>query len=419
MFVMCLYAHHGGGKTLAHESLIDPLREWLIDQALGEPDILKIFETACLRLSASGIPIARGRLVWQTLHPMIRAEQVMWNRGGTATFEYFAHRDRQDDLWMASPMRHVIANRLALFRRQLFGPNETLDFPVLHELKAQGYTDYCILSTPLEMVKFKIDADMLASGGILMTWATDRANGFSSDDLEALQSLQKTFALACKTVVQTRIANNVAETYLGSRAGRSVLDGNIRRGDGEEIAAVIWYSDMRNSTALAESLGREQYFKLLNAYFEAIAGPVVEHGGEVLDFIGDAVLGIFPFSDDYGMRRAAQMAAAALDDALAAARNANRDRETHGLERFGFGIGLNVGNVMFGNIGIPKRLAFSVIGQAVNEAARIEGMTKLLQKPVLASGRAAGLDAARWQSVGAHKLDGVLDPVELFALKAA
>lgn len=402
---------------MSHESLTGPLREWLIDQALGEADVLKMFETACLRLSAFGVPVARGRLVWQTLHPLIRAEQVVWNRGGAASFEFFEHREKQTETWLASPMRFVFQNRLSLFRRQLFGPNETLDFQNLHELKAQGYTDYCILSTPFESMRKHIDDEMRAAGGIVMTWASDRANGFSSDDLDALQSIQKTFALACKTIIQARISNNIAETYLGSRAGRSVLEGKIRRGDGEEISAVVWYSDMRNSTALAESLGREEYFRLLNAYFESIAGPVVEHGGEVLDFIGDAVLGIFPYADEAGLARAAQKAGAALDDALAGAKSANRDRESKGLERFGFGVGLNVGNVMFGNIGIPTRLAFSVIGQAVNEAARIESMTKLLQQPVLASKRAANTDSARWQSIGAHKLDGVLDPMELFSMR--
>ena len=224
---------------MSHDSLTRPLREWLVEQALGEPDILRMFETMCLRLSGFGIPVARARLVWQTLHPLIRAEQVVWNRGQKAEFEFFEHSEKQTDAWRDSPMRHVIVNNIGMFRRQLFGPNETLDFPILMDLKQQGYTDYAILATPLNMVKFRLDADTRATGGVLMTWATDRPSGFSSDDLDCLQGIQRIFALACKTVIQARISGNIAETYLGKRAGTSVLNGNIRRGDGQLISAVV------------------------------------------------------------------------------------------------------------------------------------------------------------------------------------
>ena len=404
---------------MSHDSLTRPLREWLVEQALGEPDILRMFETMCLRLSGFGIPVARARLVWQTLHPLIRAEQVVWNRGQKAEFEFFEHSEKQTDAWRDSPMRHVIVNNIGMFRRQLFGPNETLDFPILMDLKQQGYTDYAILATPLNMVKFRLDADTRATGGVLMTWATDRPSGFSSDDLDCLQGIQRIFALACKTVIQARISGNIAETYLGKRAGTSVLNGNIRRGDGQLISAVVWYTDMRNSTMFSESMPQDEYFSLLNAYFESLANPVVEHGGEVLDFIGDAVLGIFPYEDAAGLVHAGQRANAALEDALAQSRTVNAERQANGLEQFKFGIGLNVGDVKFGNIGIPSRLAFSVIGQAVNEVARIETLTKYLQQPVLASHRVAVLDQSRWNSVGAHKLEGVLDPVELYSFKQA
>jgi adenylate cyclase len=258
-----------------------------------------------------------------------------------------------------------------------------------------------------------------APGGVIMTWATNRTGGFSNDDLACLQSLQQVFALACKSMILSRISGTIATTYLGQRAGANVLNGSIRRGDGQHMSAVIWYSDLRNSTMFSESLASDSYFSLLNAYFETTAGPLVSHGGEVLDFIGDAVLGIFPFETESDLRDAAARANAALDDSLAAAREVNAERGKNGLEKFRFGVGLNVGDVKFGNIGIPERLSFSVIGQAVNEAARIESLTKLLQQPVLAGRRVAQFDESRWRSVGAHKLEGVLDPVELFAFRMA
>ena len=170
---------------------------------------------------------------------------------------------------------------------------------------------------------------------------------------------------------------------------------------------------------LAETLPHDVYFSLLNSYFEATAGPLVDHGGEVLDFIGDGVLGIFPYDDGDGLVEAARRAHLALDETLARGREANASRHAAGLDRFNFGVGLDVGDVKFGNIGIPQRLSFSVIGQTVNEVARIESMTKLLQQPVLAGAKLARLNPVRWRTVGEHKLDGVLEPVELFAFLAA
>lgn len=404
---------------MSHDALIRPIREWLIEQALGEPDIVALFETMCHRLAGIGVPVSRARLIWQTLHPLFRAETVVWNKGESAVLEQFRHQDNRTDAWGRSPLKFVIENRLDLFRRQLSGPNEMLDFPILQELKDDGFTDYLIVSTMMSNLRSEEDGSKEGPSGILVTWASERQTGFSSDDLDALQRVQRVFALACKTVIQARISSNIATTYLGDRAAHSVLSGQIRRGDGEHTSAVVWYADMRDSTMLAEAMPAEDYFAMLNSYFEATAGPVVDHGGEVLDFIGDAVLGIFPYQSADGLPEAARRANAALDETLARARETNGEREKRGMDRFKFGVGLNVGELKFGNIGIPQRLSFSVIGHTVNEVARIESMTKFLQQPVLSGAGLARLNPERWRSVGEHKLDGVLDLVELFAFQAS
>ena len=220
-------------------------------------------------------------------------------------------------------------------------------------------------------------------------------------------------------MIQSRISTNIATTYLGNRAGSNVLNGQIRRGDGERTKAVVWYSDLRNSTSLAETMAPTDYFSLLNSFFMATAEPVVRNGGEILDFIGDAVLGIFPFAEETYLEQAARAANLALEEAVEHARETNAERLKNGEEQFKFGIGINAGEVMFGNIGIPSRLTFSVIGPTVNEVARIEGMTKLIQQTVLADKTIASFDSKRWKSTGMHKLQGVLEPIELFAFQCA
>ena len=215
------------------------------------------------------------------------------------------------------------------------------------------------MGTALKGTSFRVREGENKRRGILVTWSTKKKGGFSSDDIWALQKIQRRFAVACKTVIQSRISSNIANTYLGERAGNNVLNGQIRRGDGERTKAVVWYSDLRNSTSLAETMEPSDYFSLLNSFFMTTAEPVVNHGGEILDFIGDAVLGIFPFSEEKNLERAARAANNALDEALLLSSDANKIRLENGEEQFKFGIGLNAGEVMFGNIGIPTRLSFS------------------------------------------------------------
>ena len=286
------------------------------------------------------------------------------------------------------------------------------------ELKEEGYTDFLIHATRLEGTSFRV-REKGGNRGIMVTWATQKPGGFSSDDLLALRKIQRRFAVACKTVIQSRISTNIATTYLGNRAGNNVLNGQIRRGDGATTNAVVWYSDLRNSTSLAETMEPEGYFNLLNSFFAATAEPVVAHGGEILDFIGDAVLGIFPYSESKEFEESARLANLALDDAIRLAAETNSERLSNGQEQFGFGIGLNSGEVMFGNIGIPTRLAFSVIGPTVNQVARIQDMTKQLQQTVLADSTIASLDDKRWKSAGKHKLSGMLEPLELYSFQCA
>ena len=248
------------------------------------------------------------------------------------------------------------------------------------------------------------------------SWATDRSSGFSEEDLRVFGRVQRRYAVSCKVQIQERITRNLLETYLGPDAGARVLDGQIRRGDGERIHAVIWYSDMRDSTRLADRLDPHAFMELLNRYFECTAGAVIAGGGEVLRFVGDAVLAIFPIRDGGDdARTAAERALAAARDAEHRLSRTNEGLAETGADPIGFGLGLHVGDVMYGNIGVPERLEFSVIGPAANEVARIEDLTKELGRRVLLSAAFAAAAGARCESLGPHRLRGVGAPVEVFA----
>lgn len=396
-------------------TLINEVGEWLIDQALEEPEIVSLFEQVCQRLRAVGVPIARARLTWPTLHPLFQAETVIWKLGEETEFDQFKHQDEVSDEWLQSPMHHMLENNLEVMRRNLDGPNKLVDFPILEELIEQGYSDYLIIST--EFSKSIVFGEQKRNG-IFVMWASDRPDGFSDDDVAALKKIQRRFAAACKTVVQTRIARNVTETYLGKYAGNQVLDGAIKLGDGQFVQAIVWYCDMRNSTAMADTMPPDQLLDLLNDYFNVTAGPAIEFGGEVLDFIGDAVLAIFPYVDEAGKSQAIRMSTMALEKSQAMAIETNAARKKSGKPEFRYGVGITSGNVMFGNIGVATRLAFTVIGPVVNEVERIESLTKSVDASALVSTDIANLDKEKWVSIGSHRLTGVAKTQELFALKS-
>jgi adenylate cyclase len=252
---------------------------------------------------------------------------------------------------------------------------------------------------------------------MFVTWATDRPEGFTDEDLSALQRIQRRLAVACKTVIQTQISRNISEAYLGRQTGERVLNGLIRLGDGAETRALVWYSDLRSSTHLAETLPGQEFLDLLNVYFECAARPVIAAGGEVLAFIGDAVLAIFPVTDENSLPALTRRAVAALGESLVLADRVNAERARLGLEPIRYGIGLNFGTVMYGNIGVPERLAFSAIGPTVIEVARIEKLTKTIGARVLATREIAMWEPHLWRSVGEHALEGLGKPEELFGFK--
>ncbi len=213
-------------------------------------------------------------------------------------------------------------------------------------------------------------------------------------------------------------------TYLGKRTGERVLTGQVLRGDAEKIHAVIWFCDLRDSTRLSESMPVEDFFALLNDFFECTAGAVLDHGGEILSYIGDAALAIFPIAGaDKPFDQACTPEEGACAAALAAARDAlahvdalNREREKRGQPELRFGIALHAGDVMYGNIGVPGRLEFTVIGAATNEASRLAGLCKSLGQAVLVSSRFPGCFPDQLISLGRHALQGIDEPQEVFGL---
>lgn len=389
---------------------IDGIEDWLIDQALGSPDMASMFAEMCERLRQCNVPIDRSMLVWSALHPLIEAELAFWENGGTVQHERIQHSAEETDDWLTSPIRAVLLSGEPMLRRRLTNQNAPLEFPLLKTLSDAGYTDYMVMPTQFNIPSIPSE---FPTTGIVVSWATRQDGGFSDDALKAIQYIQRRLALAARATLEGQISQTIAETYLGKIAGDKVLSGQIRHGDGETIDAVIYYSDMRESTAIAETLGPDAYLGWLNTYFEATAGAVLQHGGEVLDFIGDAVLGAFPIGDQ-NLEECVNRAIDAADETRKRLQSINLSASQDRPMKTG--IALSVGSVMFGNIGVPHRLTFSVIGQTVHAAARVESLTKQVGVDVLMTQDIARFAESRSQPVGAFELNGFSAHQPLFSL---
>jgi adenylate cyclase len=331
------------------------------------------------------------------LHPLYDASALTWNAEQGVVVELFRPDQSGQGRFLHSPMGHAVTHHLPVFRRRLTGATALLDFEVLEEFRALGGTDYLIF-----LVRF----DLAGQNGVICSWLGDRAAGFTDDEIAQLQRVTRELGIALKSRIERSVAQNIAHAYLGRRAGQAVLSGLIRRGDGEKITAALWYSDLRHSTALADRLSTEDFLDLLGRYFEMTAAAVLDHGGEVVSLIGDAVLGLF---------RVEGSTEEACARALAAAHEARRRlgawQPTTTGPVLDFGISLHLGQMIYGNVGVPERLQFTVVGAAVNEVVPVQDLTKQLGCAVLATATFAGAAAGPWRPLGAHQLRGFETPM--------
>jgi adenylate cyclase len=375
--------------------------EWLTHEALHDTEPAILYGELCQRLRGVGMPILRGHVAFRVLHPLYDASAMEWTVEKGVIVEYFRPEQRGQDDFLRSPLGHAMIHKLPVLRRRLTGETALMDFAVLDEFRDAGATDYVV---------FTVGFDSAGETGVLCSWLGDRATGFTDQEIVELRRITRQLSIALKSKIERSVAQNIAHAYLGRRAGQAVLNGLIRRGDGEKITAALWYSDLRQSTELADRLSAEAFLHLLGRYFEMTAASVLDHGGEVVSLIGDAVLGLF---------RIEGTAEEACTRALAAAHEARRRLgapQSPAETAFDFGISLHLGQVIYGNVGVPERLQFTLVGSAVNEVVRVQDLTKKLGCPLLATSAFADATPGAWRPLGEHLLRGLETPVSILTM---
>jgi adenylate cyclase len=388
-----------GTEVLGTEVLGGAIVEWLADEALQDSEPATLCNELCLRLRAVGLPVVRFQVAFRVLHPLYDASTLNWTAGKGVVVEHFRPEESGNDRFVRGPLGHIMTHRLPVLRRRLTGDTALFDFDVLDELRAMGGTDYLAL---------RVSFDREDKTGLICSWLGDRESGFTDSEIVQLQRVTRELGIALKSKIERNVAQNIAHAYLGKRAGQAVLNGSIRRGDGEKITAALWYSDLRRSTELSDRLSAEAFLDLLGRYFEMTAASVLDHGGEVVSLIGDAVLGLFRIEG-----AAEEACGRALAAANEARRRLNLPQPGAADLAFDFGISLHLGEVIYGNVGVPERLQFTLVGSAVNEVVRVQDLTKKLGHPVLATGPFADAVACPWQPLGEHTLRGLDKPMPI------
>jgi adenylate cyclase len=372
--------------------------DWLIDGARSAPLPQEVLAQLSERLVACGIPLWRVAVFVRTLHPQVMGRRFIWRPGteveiSEAPFELLESAD-----FLENPIAQVYATGRAL-RRKLGDADCAVDFPVLSELRAGGVTDY--LALPLVFTDGAIHA---------VTCTTRQAGGFTDAQIAGIEAIIAPLARVAEIRALRRMGSTLLDTYVGHDAGERILAGRIRRGDIEEIHAAIWLSDMRGFTALADSLPPPVLIDLLNLYFDSQVPVILEHGAEVLKFMGDGLLAIFTIAGNE---------IEVCERALAAARRAQENIAALSgsvMPGLRFGLALHIGDVLYGNIGSGNRLDFTCIGPAVNCAARIEKLTGQLGRAILASGEFARHRAGEFTTLGEFRLAGFSVPQLVFGL---
>jgi adenylate cyclase len=416
---------HGFDDPLGKK--IIELHVWAVGEGLRGADASQLFDGLCQRLVGAGVPLWRAFAGMKTLHPQWGGYGYTWWRHLNAIQPaQFERGDEYEQLVLNSPIGYLIrlseassathppeeAGLWLHLRRRLSGAEAQVDFPDLEKLATAGATDYFA-----EIVSFGAEGDPSHGTGIGYSFATDRPEGFHDDDLVLLKAVLPVISLAMMAHASHTIASGLLAAYLGADAGRRVHAGAIERGSVESIRAVLWYADIRAFTAIADTTPGAVVVEMLDEVFETLTASLRSRGGQVLKFLGDGMLAIFPSEDgrpDQTCRRALDAAA----EAMRAVDRLNAARHEAGKPAAAVDLALHLGEVLYGNVGAIDRLDFTVIGPAVNEVARIEALCEPLGRRVLVSADLAKTvgDSCRLEPLGRHTLRGVRDAREIYGL---
>jgi len=382
-----------------------PVLDWLMNETRSQRFLDNLLVELCERLLAEGVSVARSSLHLRIQHPQWQGARILWQPGvEEAHIDTFDYEVDTTELFLRRPATEIYNGASEVRKHLVASDNEVAEYPLFEELQWDGFTDY--VAWPIEHTWGKRH---------VVTFATKQANGFSEYEIGYLKDLLPALALASEIRMKNAMARTLLETYVGPHASAEILAGATTRGSGQTVSAAIMICDLRDFTALSDLWPRDDIIEILNGYFDALCEPVEARGGEILKFMGDGLLAIFPLSN---LNACADLLEA-IRDGRQRMSALNAELAKGGKSPLRYGIGVHVGDVMYGNIGSRKRLDFTAIGPAVNIASRLEELTKVVKRPILLSSDFVKLvkgSSSAFFDLGSHDLRGLEKPVSVFGL---
>jgi adenylate cyclase len=377
--------------------------DWMVDGARSAANPTEMMKECCERLVLAGIPLWRVGVFVRTLHPNIFGRSFTW-RPETEVVVVTADFDaRETPEFKRSPLAILYQTEQEV-RYRLDDP-ASLAFPFFDDMRGEGVTDY--IAIPLRYIEGTIHAS---------SWTTKQVGGFTDEQLSGLRKIVPALARYIEIISLQRTATMLLDTYVGNRAGERIMGGQIRRGHTESMHAAVWLSDLRGFTALSDRLPAETVVDILNQYFDCQVDAIRAHGGEVLKYMGDGLLAVFPIDEYVG--DAPQVCSRVLEAARESRASVLDLHYPIGdtIERFRFGLALHVGPILYGNIGGGNRLDFTCIGPAINLAARLEKIASRLHRTVVASEGFAGICSGGWSDLGEFPIAGFSKAQRVYGL---
>lgn len=397
-----------------------PIAAKLLAMGLEGAEQEAVLEGYCHALVEAGVPLMRLHVAQSAFHPRYGGVGFDWTRAAGISKEEYEYTDNPRDVWLQSPLFHLVQSDKMEMRERLTNSNQAGRFPLFADLRDMGATDYFAAGLYLTDPSGYMDVDPADAHatpeGVLVSWTSDAPGGFTDDHLSQIRTVLPYLGLALKSASNRKMARELLGVYLGKDAGNRVLSGEIERGSLEKIDAAICYFDLIGFTSLAERLEGDVMIDMLNAYFGVAVDVIQQQGGHVLKFMGDGLLAMFDLGDARQDADAVLQAAGRMVVEIDAM---NHRREAAHLPIAGFTLALHNGEIFYGNIGAEDRLDFTVIGPAVNQAGRLSDMHKALGQNIVISEslrRAAGPERDDLVSLGRYMLRGVPEPQELFTL---
>ncbi|HEV7876642.1 adenylate/guanylate cyclase domain-containing protein [Bradyrhizobium sp.] len=380
------------------------ITDWLIDGARSTPNPARMMAETCERLVQAGIPLWRVGVFIRTLHPDIYGRNFIWKPGAEVEIGSVDFDIQDAPEFRSSPLAIVFREGIEVRGRP--DDPESKRFPFIDDMRAEGVTDYIAL--PLLF----IDGQTHAS-----SWTTKQPGGFTDEQLDGLRQLVVPLTRIIEIISLRRTAALLLDTYVGNRAGERILAGQIRRGHTDTMNAAIWLSDLRGFTRLSDRLPSEVVVDILNRYFDCQVDAIRRRGGEVLKFMGDGLLAVFPVVGDGNAADICNQVLEAVHECRASVAELTYSEGGHTVEIFRFGLALHIGTVLYGNIGGGNRLDFTCIGPAVNLAARLEKIASNLHRTVVASASFAGICSnAGWCDLGEFPIAGFSKAERVYGL---